>query len=407
MLFRGIEAEARRPGSARCAAPALIVLALAPASADGRPAAGRRMSSIRISDTDGASARRVDLGLGKSLIVDLPRDAKEVFVANPADRQRGRALGPQGLRHRRRRRPDQHVLHGRRGQPDRRPRRQRPARHQPDRRRDPAGRCPNRRSPSSSSMTASCSPASRPRPRTPSRPPRSPPNTPARRSWFPTRSRSGAATRSCSRLPSPRSSARCSSSSASMSPAPSRSPTRSSSFATDNPFPLTTQALTRGGAQTNGGGLDPIALTPQAGPFSGSQLPGLRADRRHEDAGRADADRGLGRERPLPRRRRGADAEGPDLRPERLHRRDRVQAGRRQPQLHAGRPQGGPHQPARLHRGHRARLPEHHRLQQRQRAVLPHPQGRHHRRHSLRRLAGHGRPDSELEPAGGQRHARA
>lgn len=41
-------------------------------------------SSIRISDTDGASARRVDIGLGKSIIVDLPRDAKEVFVANPA-----------------------------------------------------------------------------------------------------------------------------------------------------------------------------------------------------------------------------------------------------------------------------------------------------------------------------------
>jgi pilus assembly protein CpaC len=41
-------------------------------------------STIRISDTDGASARRVDLGLGKSVIVDLPRDAKEVFVANPA-----------------------------------------------------------------------------------------------------------------------------------------------------------------------------------------------------------------------------------------------------------------------------------------------------------------------------------
>jgi pilus assembly protein CpaC len=41
-------------------------------------------STIRISDTDGISARRVDLGLGKSVIVDLPRDAKEVFVANPA-----------------------------------------------------------------------------------------------------------------------------------------------------------------------------------------------------------------------------------------------------------------------------------------------------------------------------------
>lgn len=48
------------------------------------PSTGHAESSVRISDTDGASARKVDMGLGKSIIVDLPRDAKEVFVANPA-----------------------------------------------------------------------------------------------------------------------------------------------------------------------------------------------------------------------------------------------------------------------------------------------------------------------------------
>ena len=40
-------------------------------------------SVIRLADADAASARKIDLGLGKSLIVELPRDAKEVFVANP------------------------------------------------------------------------------------------------------------------------------------------------------------------------------------------------------------------------------------------------------------------------------------------------------------------------------------
>jgi pilus assembly protein CpaC len=40
-------------------------------------------SVIRLADADAASPRKVDLGLGKSLIVELPRDAKEVFVGNP------------------------------------------------------------------------------------------------------------------------------------------------------------------------------------------------------------------------------------------------------------------------------------------------------------------------------------
>lgn len=40
-------------------------------------------SVIRIGAHEGASTRRVDLSIGKSVIIDLPRDAKEVFVANP------------------------------------------------------------------------------------------------------------------------------------------------------------------------------------------------------------------------------------------------------------------------------------------------------------------------------------
>ena len=32
---------------------------------------------------DGSQAKRIELGIGKSLILELPRDAKEVFVANP------------------------------------------------------------------------------------------------------------------------------------------------------------------------------------------------------------------------------------------------------------------------------------------------------------------------------------
>lgn len=40
--------------------------------------------AIQVKESDSGMARRVVLGIGKSLVVDLPRDAKEVFVANPA-----------------------------------------------------------------------------------------------------------------------------------------------------------------------------------------------------------------------------------------------------------------------------------------------------------------------------------
>ncbi len=42
--------------------------------------------SPRLSATaiDGALARKIDIGVGKSIVVELPRDAKEVFVSNPS-----------------------------------------------------------------------------------------------------------------------------------------------------------------------------------------------------------------------------------------------------------------------------------------------------------------------------------
>lgn len=39
---------------------------------------------LRTGGADAASARSIEMGVGRSIIVDLPRDAKEVFVGNPA-----------------------------------------------------------------------------------------------------------------------------------------------------------------------------------------------------------------------------------------------------------------------------------------------------------------------------------
>ncbi|WP_406856162.1 type II and III secretion system protein family protein [Alsobacter sp. KACC 23698] len=65
----------------RHAAIATLVLgALGPA---GTLHAQQSPPAITVSDSEGGQARRIDLGIGKSVIVDLPRDAKEVFVANP------------------------------------------------------------------------------------------------------------------------------------------------------------------------------------------------------------------------------------------------------------------------------------------------------------------------------------
>ncbi len=59
---------------------ALLLGALGPA---GTVHAQQSPPAITVSDSEGGQARRIDLGIGKSVIVDLPRDAKEVFVANP------------------------------------------------------------------------------------------------------------------------------------------------------------------------------------------------------------------------------------------------------------------------------------------------------------------------------------
>src|ERR1700751_4595681 len=40
-------------------------------------------STIRVTGANPAVPERINLGIGKSIVVDLPRDAKEVFVANP------------------------------------------------------------------------------------------------------------------------------------------------------------------------------------------------------------------------------------------------------------------------------------------------------------------------------------
>jgi pilus assembly protein CpaC len=64
------------------AVSAAVLLPLQLAIAEAQAQSGS--SSHRITTrSSGSGAQRLDLSIGKSLIVDLPRDAKEVFVANP------------------------------------------------------------------------------------------------------------------------------------------------------------------------------------------------------------------------------------------------------------------------------------------------------------------------------------
>ena len=76
----------RLPGTlirpiARRAGIALLALAAAvlPATAQNTVIP----TNITVTSADAGQPRRIELGIGKSVIVDLPRDAKEVFVANP------------------------------------------------------------------------------------------------------------------------------------------------------------------------------------------------------------------------------------------------------------------------------------------------------------------------------------
>jgi pilus assembly protein CpaC len=45
--------------------------------------AGSGMPVVHVGANDQVTARQIDLSIGRSMIIDLPRDAKEVFVANP------------------------------------------------------------------------------------------------------------------------------------------------------------------------------------------------------------------------------------------------------------------------------------------------------------------------------------
>jgi pilus assembly protein CpaC len=63
---------------------ALLAMAAAPLASSGAALAqSPSPGQIELGAGDSGGTRRLDLGIGKSVIVDLPRDAKEVFVANP------------------------------------------------------------------------------------------------------------------------------------------------------------------------------------------------------------------------------------------------------------------------------------------------------------------------------------
>ena len=270
MLFRGI--EARRTGRAlrACAAPALIVLALA-AGVGGWPAAAVAESSIRISDTDGASARRVDLGLGKSLIVDLPRDAKEVFVANPA-------IANAVVRSARK----VFVIAAAAGQTsmffmDAAGNQIGALDVNVQRDTNPIAAAIRQALPKSqitvqqlndgvllTGIAASAQDAQQ-----------------AAAIAAKYTGKEDLVSNSVTIRGGDQVMLKVTVAEVQRQVLKQLGVNVSGSFeiankivrfATDNPFPLTTQALTRGGAQTNGGGLDPIALTPQAGPFSGSSF---------------------------------------------------------------------------------------------------------------------------------------
>jgi pilus assembly protein CpaC len=68
--------------AARSRAPLVALLAALTLVSPAANAQGQAQGNLDLAVTEGGS-RRIELGIGKSVIVDLPRDAKEVFVANP------------------------------------------------------------------------------------------------------------------------------------------------------------------------------------------------------------------------------------------------------------------------------------------------------------------------------------
>ena len=136
--------------------------------------------------------------------------------------------------------------------------------------------------------------------------------------------------------------------------------------------------------------------------------------RRGPHAGRAEPDRDLGRVRDLHRRRRISDSRGLFLRPDhpRLYHPDQLQEVRHLAQLHAGGADRRPDQPAGDDRGVGTveRQLDHavaggHRVdgELRDHSLDQDPPRRDHAGNSLRRLDGDGRPDPGTDQAGHQR----
>jgi pilus assembly protein CpaC len=77
-----------RPAARRTPLLACLLAGLLPGAmvgpSYGQPSGGLTAAPIlAVGTNETATSRRVDLTMGRSLVIDLPRDAKEVFVANP------------------------------------------------------------------------------------------------------------------------------------------------------------------------------------------------------------------------------------------------------------------------------------------------------------------------------------
>jgi pilus assembly protein CpaC len=55
-----------------------------PQASEGVPFTAVPTPRLQAGHSDQVIARKIDMGVGKSIVVDLPREAKEIFVANPA-----------------------------------------------------------------------------------------------------------------------------------------------------------------------------------------------------------------------------------------------------------------------------------------------------------------------------------
>jgi pilus assembly protein CpaC len=67
------------------AIPATVLGALLMSASSGLPALAQSKSEITpVARTDSSPSQRLSMGVGKSVIIDLPRDAAEIFVGNPA-----------------------------------------------------------------------------------------------------------------------------------------------------------------------------------------------------------------------------------------------------------------------------------------------------------------------------------